>query len=32
MTYDGIRRESYKYQDKYYEQAIYSLLNSKNSI
>lgn len=32
MTYEGIRRESYKYQDKYYDQAIFSLLNSKNNI
>lgn len=27
MTYEGIRRESYKYQDKYYDQAVYSVLN-----
>ena len=32
MTYEGIRRESYKYQDNYYNQAIFSLLNHKNNI
>ena len=32
MTYEGIRRESYKYQDNYYNQAIFSLINSKNNI
>ena len=28
MTYEGIRKESYKYQDRYYDQALFSILNN----